>query len=96
MKKNIDIYPNTDQPDELLVQGKCTAQEALDLAKKEYPVEATLYTIKNVQPIKMQKCLDDGYLNVTVAEGCCISDDVCGECGEYRLSKRLIDGWWIH
>lgn len=94
--KIIDIFPNTDQPNELIVNGKCTAQEALNLAIKEYPEEATLYTIENVHPVKMQKCLDDGFLNVTIAENVCISDDVCSECGEYRLSKRLIEGWWIY
>lgn len=88
MKKEIEIFPNWEMEDELIIVGKCTAEDALELAKKEYPETSSIYEVDCVHPVEMHRCLDCGSL--------WISDDVCGECGEPRLSKRILTGWHIY
>ena len=87
--KNIDVFPNWEEGGELIVKGNCTALEAFNLAKEEYPEEMEEYTISSVHLIEMSKCLDCESYWVDGA-------GQCGECGEMRLSKRVVKGWHIY
>ena len=57
--------------------------EAPDAEDDDFP-----YTIADLQQVEMRPCLDCGTAWAT-------DDNVCGECGEPRLSKRGYLAWYL-
>lgn len=80
MKKQISVYPNVENKNEYFVEGATGENSALMYLESEYPEVKGKFTPKNARIVFMSVCLD--------CKSNWINDDVCGECGEYRLSKR--------
>lgn len=89
MKKTKEAFLSLDSRSDILVYGCKTESEASEEAKQEYPElfdadEDMHFTITDTVSYKCLDCLSRW-----------ISDDVCGECGEYRLSKRAEQVYFI-
>lgn len=80
MKNKIKIYPNVEDRREIFVEGATGENSALMYLESEYPELKGKFTPKDGKIVFLSICLD--------CESYWINDDVCGECGEYRLSKR--------
>lgn len=68
----------------------CTREEAWELILGELPDSEDKdfdRTIDELQQVAMHKCLDCGSYWT--------GDDVCGECGEARLSRRFHYAWYL-
>lgn len=79
-KKKIEVYPNVEDRDEFFVEGATGENSALMYLELEYPEVKGKFKPRNAKLVFMSKCLD--------CESFWTNEDVCGECGEYRLSKR--------
>lgn len=67
-------------PGNFFVEGAHDNAEAIKYLEIEYPETKGVFLQKDVQEVTMHECLD--------CRSYWVSDDVCGECGEMRLSKR--------
>lgn len=87
MKKKISIYPNVEDKNEYFVEGVSGECEALMILESEYPEIKGKFKPKNARVVYLSKCLD--------CESYWINEDVCGDCGEYRLSKRQHEAYYF-
>lgn len=62
-------------------------EEAWRVVIEDYPEAVQSYTIDSFEEVIMYKCLD--------CNSMWVSDDVCGECGEFRLSKKQIPAYYL-
>jgi hypothetical protein len=87
MKKKTSIFTDLENPDCFIASGQKNKAEVLKDLFGDYPETVGNYTEDSIKHAIMYKCLD--------CESYWISDDVCGDCGEYRLSKRAIPCWYV-
>jgi DNA-directed RNA polymerase subunit RPC12/RpoP len=80
MRKNIEVFEDMEEKGHYLVYGTRGVMEAMIALEFEYPETKGIFKPKDARECTSYKCLDCG--------SHWISDDVCGECGEYRLSKK--------
>jgi len=67
-----------------------TKEEAWELIQGEMPDSEDddfPYTIANLEEVEFRPCLD--------CHSAWTGDDVCGDCGEARLSKRGYLAWYL-
>lgn len=86
-KKEISVYPNVEDRKEYFVEGATGENSALMYLESEYPEIKGRFTPKDARLVHMSICLD--------CNSYWINDDVCGECGEYRLSKRYHEAYFF-
>lgn len=68
----------------------CTREEAFELISADHPDgedEDFQYTAEDLKEVTMRPCKDCG--------SSWTGDDICGECGEDRLSKRSYRAWYL-
>lgn len=78
--KRIKVFRDIEMHGNFFVEGAKNNEEAMKYLEFEYPETKGQFLLKDVQEVTMHKCLD--------CESYWVSDDVCGECGEMRLSNR--------
>lgn len=78
--KHKEVFEDIEQEGNFLVYGARGVMEAILFLEREYPETRKVFAASDGREVATYKCLDCGSY--------WISDDVCGECGEYRLSKR--------
>lgn len=78
--KRIELFKDCEQELSYFVGGAKNNEEALKYFEIEYPEMKGVFLLPEIQEVSMYKCLDCGSYWV--------SDDVCGECGEFRLSRK--------
>lgn len=91
--KGIDIFPDYEMRGSFFVEGAQGPVEAL-LHLENYlvldgPEYKGIFKPKDARLCEMSKCLDCDSWWVT-------DDSVCGECGEYRLSKKYKEVYWFN
>lgn len=87
MKKNIEVYEDIEEKGSYLVYGSKNMADAVKALSLEYSESVGKINIEQSKYVASYKCLD--------CESYWTSDDVCGECGEYRLSKRAKWCWYF-
>lgn len=80
MNKEISVYPNVEDRKEIFVEGATGENSALMYLEVDYPELKGKFKPKDARVVFLSRCLD--------CNSYWINDDVCGECGEYRLSKK--------
>lgn len=80
MRKGAESFEDSENRGNYFVWGVKGPMEALMVLGIHYPETKDKFKPKDAKEAYLRKCLDcDSYW---------VSEDVCGECGEYRLSKR--------
>lgn len=93
MKKiEIGVLKDRENPNSFFVEGieENNGLTALAELEKEYPEIKGFFNVQDGEFVPMQDCLDCGSGWVTS------DDEICGECGEYRLSKKKRWVWWFY
>lgn len=80
MRKGADSFEDCENKGSYFVWGVKGPLEALMVLSIHWPETKDMFTPKDVHDGFLRKCLD--------CDSMWMSEDVCGECGEYRLSKR--------
>ncbi len=88
MKRKIEVYPNVENKDEYFVEGAKGEVSALMYLEIEYPEVKGRFKPKDAHMVFMSKCLD--------CETYWTNEDVCGDCGESRLSKRAKPAYFFY
>lgn len=87
MKKQIEVFRDVENSGSFLVYNAKDKKEALLTLEFEYPEVKGEFKIKDIKDTFSYKCLD--------CLSYWISEDVCGECGEDRLSKKAIQVFYF-
>lgn len=80
--RKTEVFESSEMQGDYYIQFAKDKNEAWEVAIAEYPQILENYKKEDLQIDTMYRCLD--------CQSYWISDDVCGECGEYRLSKVKI------
>lgn len=86
-KKIINVFEDVENLGNWYITYTKDKEKAWKQAIFDYPEITKQFTIDDMEEVIMYKCLD--------CESYWVSDDVCGECGEYRLSKRQTPSYHI-
>jgi hypothetical protein len=88
MKKKLEIYRDCEDSDSYFVEGVDGEVSALMQIEINYPEAKGVFKPKDGRLVLMSKCLDceSWWIN---------EDDLCGECGEPRLSKRAHHAYYF-
>lgn len=87
-KKETQVFEDCENPGSYLISYFKNREDAWKCALKEYPEIAIKYTIDDMQLTHTNKCLD--------CLSSWIGDDLCGECGEPRLSRINVPTYYLH
>jgi ribosomal protein L32 len=85
--KRIKVFEDIENRGYYIVEGANSPEEALKYLALEYPETKDIFKAEQGKSVRMYKCLD--------CESYWISEDVCGECGEYRLSKKSRQAYYF-
>ncbi len=80
-------YESWEDAGSYLISYFSSKEDAWHCVIGEFPEIMEDYEIDDMELTTSYKCLDCGSF--------WISDDVCGECGEFRLSKRPIPTYYL-
>lgn len=80
MAKKIEVFRDMEDSDSYFVYGTEDAGTARVYLEIEYPETKNIFSLINAKEVRMSKCLDCG--------SWWTGDNTCGECGEFRLSRR--------
>lgn len=90
MKKKQPVAFQCSENTGYFAENCATREEAFDLIRAEHPdgEDADFsFTAEDLKEVKMRQCID--------CHSAWTGDDVCGECGESRLSKRFYYAWYL-
>lgn len=87
-KKEIRAYEDIENSGAYIVENAKGEVSALIHLEIEYPETKGKFVPKDGKFVHMRACLDCASIWVD-------DEGICGECGEYRLSKKVTPAYWF-
>lgn len=89
MNAKIEVFEDKENRGSYFIQGATGELSALALLEREYPEIKGLFLPKHARSVFLSKCLDCESFWIN-------EDEICGDCGEMRLSKRQKHAYYFN